>query len=62
MPRSQAEVRLAHAVLEGKAKGSGMSRAYAQEVVSKMHGRKLGSLPAHVKSSVRPRIPKKRRR
>lgn len=47
MPRSKAEVRLAHAVVEGKAKKSGMSRSYAKEVVNKMHGRKMGSLPDH---------------
>ncbi len=62
MPRSQAEVRLAHAVLEGKARSSGMSHAYAQEVVSKMHGKSLRTLPMHVKRSVRARIPKKKRR
>lgn len=45
MPRSQAEVRLAHAVLEGKARDSGMSRAYAQEVVDKMHGHDMSELP-----------------
>lgn len=44
MPRSQAEVRWAHAVLEGKAVGD---RKYAQEVVDKMHGRHMGSLPKH---------------
>ena len=47
MPRSQAEVRLAHAVLSGQARSSGMSESYAQEVVSKMHGKKLGALPVH---------------
>ena len=44
MPRSQAEVRWAHAVLEGHASGD---RAYAEEVVSKMHGHKMSDLPAH---------------
>lgn len=58
MPRSKAEVRLAHAVLEGKAKDSGMSQAYAQEVVSKMHGRKMSSLPEHL-SQKAPRIPRR---
>lgn len=58
MPRSQAEVRLAHAVLEGKARDSGMSRAYAQEVVSKMHGRSMRELPTHTQ----PRRVKARRR
>ena len=47
MPRSIAEVRLAHSVLEGNAKDSGMSRSYAQEVVDKMHGKSMSSLPAH---------------
>ena len=53
MPRSQAEVRLAHAVLEGKARNSGMSSSYASEVVNKMHGRKMSSLPNHTKGSKR---------
>jgi len=47
MPRSQAEVRLAHARLEGKAKDSGMSKKYAKEVVQEMHGRKMTDLPKH---------------
>jgi len=45
MPRSQKEVRLAHAVLSGQAKQTGMSKDYAREVVSKMHGKKMSSLP-----------------
>jgi hypothetical protein len=45
MPRSQAEVRLAHSVLQGDAKDSGMDPAYAKEVVGAMHGRKMASLP-----------------
>ncbi len=49
MPRSKAEVRLAHAVLGGKAKDSGMSKSYAREVVAKMHGRSMKSLPEHAK-------------
>ncbi|HZT29710.1 MAG TPA: hypothetical protein VFA33_07505 [Bryobacteraceae bacterium] len=47
MPRSQAEVRLAHAVLEGHATDSGMSPKYAAEVVGAMHGREMSSLPQH---------------
>lgn len=42
MPDSQAQVRWAHAVLEGKAKGD---TAFAKEVVGGMHGRKMSSLP-----------------
>lgn len=49
MPRSQAEVKMAHVVLEGKAKQSGMSAEYAKEVISKMHGKKMASLPEHTK-------------
>lgn len=45
MPDSQAQVRWAHAVLEGKAKGD---RAFAEEVVSKMHGRSMKELPARL--------------
>lgn len=52
MPRSQAEVRMAHAVMSGKARHGGMSREYAEEVVEKMHGRKMGSLPKHTKGGV----------
>jgi len=51
MPRSRAEVRLAHAVVGGRAKSSGMSKAYAREVVEKMHGRSMKSLPEHTKGS-----------
>jgi hypothetical protein len=42
MPDSQQQVRWAHSVLEGGAKGD---KKFAQEVVSKMHGRKMSSLP-----------------
>jgi len=49
MPRSRAEVRLAHAVAQGMARGSGMSKDYAEEVISKMHGHKMSSLPERVK-------------
>jgi hypothetical protein len=49
MPRSRAEVRLAHSVLEGKARDSGMSAAYAREVVQKMHGHSMSELPSHTK-------------
>lgn len=55
MPRSRAEVRLAHAVLGGKAKSSGMSKAYAREVVEKMHARSMKSLPEHTAKSRRKR-------
>ena len=50
MPRSQAEVRLAHAVVSGDAKDSGMSKSYAREVIRKMHGKKMKSLPQHKKA------------
>ena len=49
MPRSKAEVRLARARLAGKAKSTGMSVAYAREVVEKMHGRKMSDLPEHAR-------------
>jgi hypothetical protein len=52
MPDSQAQVRWAHAVLEGSVKGD---RKFAQEVVSGMHGRKMSSLPERGSSA-----PKKR--
>lgn len=45
MPRSQAEVRAAHATLQGA--NTGMSQAYAKEVVGLMHGKKMSSLPEH---------------
>lgn len=45
MPRSKAEVRAAHATLEGA--DTGMSKAYAHEVVSKMHGHHMSELPDH---------------
>lgn len=47
MPRSKAEVRAAHATLEGAK--TGMSKSYAKEVVGKMHGKKMNSLPDHTK-------------
>ena len=42
MPDSKAQVRWAHAVLEGDAKGD---KKFAAEVVGQMHGRKMNSLP-----------------
>ena len=42
MPQSQQQVRWAHAVLEGDAKGD---KGFAQEVVSGMHGKKMSDLP-----------------
>ena len=42
MPDSRAQVRWAHAVLEGNAPGD---KKFAQEVVSKMHGKSMKSLP-----------------
>lgn len=42
MPVSRAQVRYAHAVLAGAAEGD---RKFTAEVVSAMHGRKMGSLP-----------------
>ena len=55
MPKSKAEVRLAHAVLEGKAKDSGMSRGYAREVVQKMHGQSMKALPEHSRKPAKKR-------
>ena len=49
MPRSQAEVRAAHATIEGA--DTGMSQAYAKEVVTAMHGKKMASLPEHTKKA-----------
>lgn len=52
MPRSKAEVRWAHAVLEGDVQGD---KKYAQEVVSKMHGHHMSELPEHTgKGAKRP--------
>lgn len=42
MPDSQAQVRWAHAVLEGSVRGD---KKFAQEVVGGMHGKKISSLP-----------------
>ena len=47
MPVSRAQVRWAHAVLEGDAKGD---KGFASEVVDQMHGEKMKSLPNHVKN------------
>lgn len=51
MPESQAQVRLAHAILSGKARKSGMPHGVAAEIVNKMHGRSLKSLPKKKKKS-----------
>jgi hypothetical protein len=50
MPRSQAEVKLAGAVLGGKAKESSMDKKYAREVIRKMRGKSMKSLPKHAAS------------
>ena len=50
MPDSQAQVRWAHSVLEGKAKGD---TAFAKEVVNGMHGRHMSELPK--KGSTKPK-------
>jgi len=42
MPDSKTQVRWAHAVAQGDAKGE---KGFAQEVISKMHGKKMSSLP-----------------
>lgn len=42
MPDSKAQVRWAHAVAHGDVKGD---KGFAQEVISKMHGRTMSSLP-----------------
>ena len=49
MPDSQSQVRWAHAVLEKKAKGD---TAFAKEVVSKMHGKSMSSLPEHASKPI----------
>jgi len=50
MPDSQAQVRYAHAVLSGKGqKKNGMDKKTAAEIVGKMHGKKLSSLPKRVR-------------
>lgn len=42
MPDSKAQVRWAHAVVEGTIQGD---KDFAKEVVGGMHGRKMSSLP-----------------
>ena len=49
MPESRSQVRLAHAVLEGHAKSS-MPAKVAQEIVSKMHGKRMSALPEKKKA------------
>ena len=48
MPESQAQVRLAGAVVSGKSKA--MPHAVAKEILEKMRGRKMSELPQHVGS------------
>lgn len=50
MPDSQAQVRWAHSVLEGGASGD---KSFASEVVNKMHGRSMSSLPERGSTSRR---------
>lgn len=45
MPESQAQVGLAAAVLSGKARKKGMPRSVAREILDKMKGRSVESLP-----------------
>jgi hypothetical protein len=56
MPDSQAQVRWAHAVLEGDAKGD---RKFAREVVNNMSGRQMKELPQR-KGPGRYRVPENR--
>jgi len=50
MPRSLAEVRAAFATKEGAK--TGMSRSYADEVISKVHGKSLKGLPEHASKPI----------
>ena len=52
MPESQAQVRLAHAVVSGNARSS-MPLDVAKEIVEKMHGRKMGALPKRARGKFR---------
>jgi hypothetical protein len=45
MPESRQQVKLAHAVLSGSARDTSMPAKVAAEIVSKMHGRSMKSLP-----------------
>lgn len=45
MPDSRAQVRLAHAVMGGKAKRGVPPRKVAREMLSKMHGKSMKDLP-----------------
>lgn len=58
MPTSRAQVRLAHAVLEGKT--DKLPRGVAQDFVDAVHGHKLTDLPDHSKKGKRP-FPRKRK-
>jgi len=49
MPDSRSQARLAHAVISGSAKGSGMPPAVAKEIVGKMKGHAMYELPEKVK-------------
>jgi hypothetical protein len=61
MPQYQSQYRLAQAVLDGKAKGSSMSKSVAQEMVDSMKGKKLSALPDHAPASAKsPSKPKGR--
>ena len=54
MPESRAQVRWSHAVDSGSIPGD---KTFAREVIGKMHGRKMSSLPARkTKKKKRPKI------
>lgn len=48
MPDSRSQVRLAHEVVEGRATESSMPVSAAREIIRKMHGKKMSSLPEKV--------------
>ena len=50
MPDSKAQVRLAHAVMEGGAKsGARMTPKVAREIIAAQHGHSMKSLPERVR-------------
>ena len=58
MPDSKAQVRAAHAAMNGTST-IGMDKDFAREVVASMHGKKMSSLPERKGPR---KVPKRRRK
>lgn len=60
MPESRAQLRLAYAVKAGKS--SAMPGSVAEEMIAKMHGRKMSALPERKHAKLRAMLARRKRR